>query len=240
MKNKIIAVIPARYGSTRFIGKSLCMIKGKTMIEHVYFRVKKAEVNEVLVATDDQRIFEAVQKFGGKAVMTSKHHKSGTDRIAEAVKNLPYDLVLNVQGDEPLIPHKALNKLIKLAKKNLDKEMFTIATPLKDMKDISLNPNVVKVVMDKDNNALYFSRHSIPYNGKKYFRHIGVYLYTKKCLKKLVSLKRGELEKSENLEQLRALENGIPIKILKVNNMPPDVNVPEDINKILRLMKNVF
>lgn len=236
MKN-IIAVIPARYDSTRFIGKSLCIIKGKTMIEHVYSRVKKAKVDEVLVATDDKRIFKTVKKFGGKVVMTLKHHKSGTDRIAEAIKNLPYNFVLNVQGDEPLIPYKALNKLVELAKKNLDKEMFTIATPLNDIKDISLNPNVVKVVMDKNNNALYFSRHSIPHRGKKYFRHIGVYLYTKECLKKLVSLKRGELEKSENLEQLRALENGIPIKILKVNNMPPDVNVPEDVNKILRLMK---
>ena len=234
---KIIAVIPARYGSTRFPGKSLCMIKGKTMIEHVYSRVKKAKVDEVLVATDDKIIFEAVQKFGGKVVMTSKHHKSGTDRIAEVVKNLPYNFILNVQGDEPLIPYQALDKLIELAKKNLDKEMFTIATPLKDLKDISLNPNVVKVVMDKENNALYFSRHSIPYRGKKYFRHIGVYLYTKECLKKFVSLKRGELEKSENLEQLRALENGIPIKILKVNNMPPDVNVIGDVNKILKLMK---
>jgi len=234
---KIIAVIPARYGSTRFPGKSLCMIKGKTMIEHVYSRVKKAKVDEVLVATDDKIIFEAVQKFGGKVVMTSKHHKSGTDRIAEVVKNLPYNFILNVQGDEPLIPYQALDKLIELAKKNLDKEMFTIATPLKDLKDISLNPNVVKVVMDKENNALYFSRHSIPYRGKKYFRHVGVYIYTKECLKKFVSLKRSELEKSESLEQLRALENGIPIKILKVNNMPPDVNIPEDINKILRLMK---
>ena len=238
MKNKsVIAVIPARYDSTRFIGKSLCMIKGKTMIEHVYSCVKKAKVDEVLVATDDERIFGVVQKFGGKVVMTSKHHKSGTDRIAEAVKKLPYDFILNVQGDEPLIPYKALNKLIELAKKNPDKEMFTIVTPLKEIKDISLNPNIVKVVMDKNSNALYFSRHSIPHRGKKYFRHIGVYLYTKKCLKKLVSLKRGELEKSENLEQLRALENEIQIKVLKVNNMPPDVNVPEDINKILRLMK---
>jgi len=234
---KTIAVIPARYGSTRFPGKALYMIKGKTMIEHVYSRVKKSKVDEVLVATDDKRIFEAVKKFGGKVVMTSKRHKSGTDRIAEVVKNLPYDFVLNVQGDEPLIPYKALNRLIKLAQGNLDKKMFTIATPLKDLKDISLNPNVVKVVMDKDNNALYFSRHSIPHGGKKYFRHIGVYLYAKECLKKLVSIKRGELEKSENLEQLRALENGIPIKVLKVNNMPPDVNVPEDINKVLRLIK---
>lgn len=234
---KIIAVIPARYESTRFPGKSLCMIRGKTMIEHVYFRVKKAKVDEVLVATDDKIIFEVVKKFGGKAIITSKKHKSGTDRIAEAIRGLSYDLVLNVQGDEPLVPYKILDKIIELAKKNSDKEMFTIATPLRDIKDISLNPNVVKVVMDKDNNALYFSRHSIPYNGKKYFRHMGVYIYTKECLKKLVSLERGELEKSENLEQLRALENGIPIKILKVNKMPPDVNVPEDVNRILELMK---
>ncbi len=237
MKNSVIAVIPARYESTRFPGKPLCMIKGKTMIEHVYSRVKKAKVDEVIVATDDKRIFEEVQKFGGKVVMTSKRHKSGTDRIAEAVENLPYDFVLNVQGDAPLISYKVLNQLIELAKKNLDKEMFTVAAPLKDLKDISLNPNVVKVVMDKDNNALYFSRHSIPYNGKKYFRHVGVYLYTKECLKKFVSLKRSELEKSEKLEQLRALENGIAIKILKANSAPPGVNVPEDINKILELMK---
>ena len=235
---KIIAVIPARYNSTRFPRKVLCMIKGKTMIEHVYFRVRKAKlVNDVIIATDDKRIFRAVKDFGGRVVMTSKKHKSGTDIIAEAIKELACDYVLNVQGDEPLIPYRALNNLIELAKKNLDKEMFTIATPLKDIKDISLNPNVVKVVMDKNNNALYFSRHSIPHRGKKYFRHIGVYLYTKECLKKFVSLKRGDLEKSENLEQLRALENGIQIKVLKVNNMPPDVNVPEDINKILRLMK---
>ncbi len=233
---KIIAVIPTRYESTRFLGKPLCMIKGKTMIEHIYFRVKKAKVDEVLVATDDKRIFEAVQKFGGKVVMTSKKHKSGTDRIAEAVNGFSYDFVLNVQGDEPLIPYKILDKLIELAQ-NIEGEMFTIATPLKDFEDIALNTNVVKVVMDKDNNALYFSRHPIPYRGKKYFRHIGIYLYTKECLKKFVSLKRGELEKSENLEQLRALENGIPIKVLKVNNMPPDVNVPNDVNKILRLMK---
>ena len=234
----VIAIIPARYNSTRFPGKPLCIIKGKTMIEHVYFRVKKAKlIEDVLVATDDKRIFEAVKKFGGKVVMTSKHHKSGTDRIAEATKGLSYDFILNVQGDEPLIPYKALDKLIKLAQNNSDKEIFTIVTSIKNLKDISLNPNIIKVVMDKNNNALYFSRHSIPYNGKKYFRHIGVYLYTKESLKKFVFLKRSELEKSENLEQLRALENGISIKILKVNNMPPDINVPEDINKILRLIK---
>lgn len=230
---KTIAIIPARYNSTRFLGKPLCMIKGKTMIEHVYLRVRKAQlVNEVLVATDDKRIFDAVKDFGGKVVMTSEKHKSGTDRIAEAVKNLSCDYILNVQGDEPLIPFKVLDKLIKLAQ-DTEGEMWTIATPLKDIEDIK-NPNVVKVVMDKNNNALYFSRHSI--GGKRYFRHVGVYLYTKECLKEFVSL-RGELEKSEKLEQLRALENGINIKVLKVNDMPPDVNVPGDLNKVLRLMK---
>ena len=232
---KTIAIIPARYNSTRFPGKPLCIIKGKTMIEHVYLRVKKAKlVNEVLVATDDKRIFEAVKDFGGKVVMTSKKHKSGTDRIAEAVRDLSYDYILNVQGDEPLIPHKALDKLIKFAQKTKG-EMWTIATPLKNLKDIFLNTNVVKVVIDKNNNALYFSRHLIAV--RRHFRHVGVYLYTKECLERFVSLKRGELEKSENLEQLRALENGINIKVLKVNDMPPDVNVPEDLNKVLRLMK---
>ena len=230
----IIAIIPARYDSTRFPGKSLCLIKGKTMIEHVYLRVRKAKlVNEVLVATDDKRIFNVVKKFGGNVVMTSKKHKSGTDRIAEAVRDLSFDYILNVQGDEPLIPHKSLDKLIKFAQRTKG-EMWTIATPLKDLKDMA-NPNIVKVKMDEDNNALHFSRYSTLYIGKEYFRHVGVYLYTKECLKRFIDFKRSALEKSKNLEQLRALENGINIRVLKVHNMPPDVNVPEDLNKILKL-----
>lgn len=233
---KTIAIIPARYNSTRFPGKSLCLIKGKTMIEHVYLRVRKAKlVNEVLVATDDKRIFDVVKKFGGNVVMTSKKHKSGTDRIAEAIRDLSCDYVLNVQGDEPLIPHKALDKLIKFAQNTPDK-MFTIATPLKNLKDMA-NPNIVKVEMDENNDALHFSRYSTLYIGKEYFRHVGVYLYTRECLEKFVNFKRSALEQSKNLEQLRALENGINIKVLKVHNMPLDVNVPEDLNKILRLMK---
>jgi 3-deoxy-manno-octulosonate cytidylyltransferase (CMP-KDO synthetase) len=254
---KIVAVIPARYGSTRFEGKPLADILGKPMIQHVYEGVCQSRlIDEVIVATDDQRILDAVQGFGGKGMMTSPTHFTGTDRVAEVAGKLRSEIIVNVQGDEPLIEGSFVDKAIYPLLKNDTILMSTLMTRMKEVKDW-LNPHIVKVVVDKHGFALYFSRSPIPFPrdlnvekllsspfGRKeglprqVFKHIGVYVYRRKFLFQFSKMKPTPLEKLEKLEQLRVLENGYSIKITPVDYEPICVDTPEDIQKIVSFLSH--
>ena len=238
-----IAVIPARYQSTRFPGKPLAHILGKPMIQWVYENAAAASaIDEVSVATDDQRIADAVEAFGGKVVLTHADHPSGSDRVAEAVQDQDPDLVLNIQGDEPLISPEALNQLAQtLPPDGITPEMATLAVPLSRGQEETENPNNVKVVVDGNNNGLYFSRAPIPYKCSDgtdagCLWHWGIYAYRGWYLRRFVSLRKGQLESCEKLEQLRALEDGARIRVLKVDAEPLDVNVPEDIARVEQVL----
>lgn len=234
MKN-IVAVMPARYHSTRFPGKPLAVIAGKPMIQRVYEQVKQVnDIDEIIVATDDERIYSTVLRFDGKAVMTGKC-SCGTERVYEAVKDYLCDVVINIQGDEPLIKPEMINELITVFEDD-SVEMATLCKEITENADID-NPNIVKVVRDKNDNALYFSRYPIPFNrdkrnGVKYFKHIGVYGYKKHFLKKYIQTEKTLLETAENLEQLRVLECGYKIKVKETIYDSIGVDVPEDILKI--------
>lgn len=233
---RIAAIIPARYASTRFPGKPLVPILGIPMIERVYRNVSQSKsIHDVWVATDDPRIEEVVFGFGGKCIMTSKDHQTGSDRLAEAAEKLDVDLVVNVQGDEPLIRGEALDPLIELFFQDGSLQMATLKSKISDPEEIH-NPNVVKVITNKFDEAIYFSRNPIPYNrdgrNVEYYKHIGVYAYTRDFLLKFVSMPQTELELAESLEQLRALENGIKIKVAETNIKPIGVDTPQDISKV--------
>lgn len=237
---KITGIIPARYDSTRFPGKPLADINGKPMIQHVWESAKKSRfLNRVIVAADDKRIFDTVISFGGEAVMTSKRHKSGTDRIAEAVKNIKCDIAVNIQGDEPFISYKNIDKAVEQLINDKTLNAATLAVKIKDESEIK-DPNNVKVVIDKNGNALYFSRSRIPFNRDKgninYFKHIGLYVYRKSFLMKLVKMKQTLLEKAESLEQLRILENGEKIRVVITKIDSISVDTPADLYKILNLI----
>lgn len=239
---KIIAVIPARYQSSRFPGKPLAMIAGKMMIERVYEKVKEvSQIEEVLVATDDARIFNVITAFGGKAVMTGEC-SCGTERVYEAVKDVDCDIILNVQGDEPLIQKEMIQDLI-VSFTDDNVYMATLCKEIKEAADIN-DPNIVKVVKDKNDNALYFSRYPIPFNRDKrsdvkYFKHIGIYGYKKKFLKEYIQIERTSLELAENLEQLRVLETGYKIKVKETMYDSIGVDLPEDISKVEEKIKNI-
>ncbi len=248
---KISAVIPARYGSTRFEGKPLADILGKPMIQHVYEGVRQSKlIEEVIVATDDQRIIEAVKSFGGKAVMTSPTHFTGTDRVAEVAKKLRSEIIVNVQGDEPLIKGEIIDKAIRPLLADDTLQLSTLMTRIEEVRDW-LNPHIVKVVADQKDFALYFSRSPIPFPRdlqigrlesnpfgtnrplpKRVFKHIGVYVFRRKFLLQFSKMKPTPLEKLEKLEQLRALENGHRIKVTPVDYEPICVDTPEDIQKV--------
>ncbi len=254
---KISAVIPARYGSTRFEGKPLAQILGKPMIQHVYEGVCQSKlIDEVIVATDDQRIFEVVKSFGGKAVMTSPTHFTGTDRVAEVAKKLKSEIIVNVQGDEPLIKGAIIDKAIHPLLKDDTLSMSTLMTRIERVKDW-LNAHIVKVVVNQKGFALYFSRSPIPFPRdlhigkldshpfgtkrplpKRIFKHIGVYVYRRDFLLRFSKMKPTPLEKLEKLEQLRALENGYPIKVTYVNYEPICVDIPEDIEKVVTFLSH--
>ena len=249
---KISAVIPARYGSTRFEGKPLADILGKPMIQYVYEGVRRSKwIDEVIVATDDQRIAEAVKSFGGKAVMTSSTHFTGTDRVAEVAKKLKSEIIVNVQGDEPLIKGNVIDKAIRPLIVDDTLQMSTLMTRIVEVRDW-LNPHIVKVVVDQKNFALYFSRSPIPFPRdlqigrlesnpfgtsrslpQRVFKHIGVYVFRRKFLLHFSRMKPTPLEKLEKLEQLRALENGYPIKVNLVDYEPLSVDTPEDLQKVI-------
>lgn len=236
----IIGVIPARYGSTRLKAKALSVIAGKPMVQHVYERCLTAKLlDEVMVATDDRRIFNAVLNFGGNAVMTSKKHKSGTDRIAEAVKNIKCDIVVNIQGDEPMINPRNINKAIEPLIQDKSLNVSTLCIKTSDNYDIN-NPNVVKVVVDSNGNALYFSRSVIPFNRDRtkadHFKHLGLYVYRKNYLMKFIKLESSKLELTEKLEQLRILESGERIKVIKTKIDSHSVDTPSDLTKVKKLI----
>jgi 3-deoxy-D-manno-octulosonate cytidylyltransferase len=233
---KTIAVIPARYASTRFPGKPLIDLAGKPMIRRIYEQVSTCgEIDDLLVATDDERIKDAVEAFGGHAVMTSPECASGTDRVAESVKDLDAGLVVNVQGDQVILDIDALSKLVRELKAGAGlATMATLALP--EDKD---DPNCVKVVCDSRGFALYFSRSPIPFvrntGHVRMLKHIGIYGFNTQTLQRFTSLTPSPLELTESLEQLRALENGIPIKVIVAQGDFFEINTPEDREKFITL-----
>ncbi|MBQ8046355.1 MAG: 3-deoxy-manno-octulosonate cytidylyltransferase [Prevotella sp.] len=237
---KFIAIIPARYASTRFPGKPLAMLNGKTVIERVYQQVSKV-IENVYVATDDKRIFDAVEGFGGKAVMTRIDHKSGTDRIEEAVEKIggTWDVVINVQGDEPFIQPSQIETLCRQFEQ-AETQIATLGKPFTEMAAIE-NPNSPKIVVDNRGFALYFSRSVIPYvRGEErenwltaypFLKHIGLYAYRTEVLKAITQLPQSSLEKAESLEQLRWLQNGYRIRVGLTNVETVGIDTPEDLKK---------
>lgn len=236
---KVAVVIPARWASTRFPGKPLVKIAGMTMIERVYRQASKAAlVGEVLVATDDERIYECVKSFGGKVIMTGADHANGTERLAEVASTNPdLDIIVNVQGDEPVISPDTIDAAVKPLLDDASVQMSTIAAPISNVREIE-SSTVVKVVTDRFGNALYFSRLPIPcYRDGgigKHLAHIGLYVYRRETLLQISSLAPTELELAECLEQLRALENGISIRVIEVKERSPAVDKPEDLEIVER------
>ena len=247
---KFIAIIPARYASTRFPGKPLADMGGKPMIQRVYEQVKNA-VDDVWVATDDTRIFETVESFGGKAVMTSPDHKSGTDRIQEAYTKIGggFDVVINVQGDEPFIQPGQIEAL-KNCFDSKEVELATLVKPFKkeDGFDVLFNPNSPKVVINKMNEAIYFSRSIVPYirdvhhtewlDKHTFYKHIGMYAYRSDILNEITKLPQSSLEKAESLEQLRWIENGYCIRVGYTDVETIGIDTPEDMEKALVFLHN--
>lgn len=225
-----IAIIPARYDSTRLPGKPILEIAGKTLIEHVYRRVEQARtVSRILVATDDSRIARAVEAFGGHAVMTRSDHQSGTDRLAEAAAGLPDDtIIINVQGDEPLIEPDVIDRAVTAAQSG-DADIVTLMTKLDDRASIE-DPNRVKVVCGRNGFALYFSRAPIPSSGTT-FLHLGLYVYRARFLRQFTQLQRTPLEIAERLEQLRALEWGFRIRVVEVESESWGIDTPADLER---------
>ena len=241
---KVLCVIPARYASTRLPGKPLSMIAGKPMIQHVYERACQAQLpNEVVVATDNELVEKAVLDFGGKAVMTSPDHPSGTDRLAEVALMYPdVDVIVNVQGDEPMIPPEVIDRLSEAFNGDADLNMATMKVVM-DEEDYE-NPAAVKVVTDQQGYALYFSRSLMPYprnkpEGFKVFKHVGIYAYRRNFLLKYAALAPTPLEKAESLEQLRALENGYKIKVLESDFQGIGVDTPEDLAAVNALFEKM-
>ena len=238
---KSICVIPARYSSTRLPGKPLKDICGKPMICRVWERASRAaSVTEVIVATDDERILQAVEENHGQAMITRADHKTGTDRLAEVAEKFPdVEVVVNVQGDEPLIEPSLIDELVAEFVKDKNLQMATVATELTDADEMN-NPNNVKVVIDKNNDALYFSRSLIPYPrnaGKSpVFKHIGIYAYRRQFLIDYAKMNSTPLEQAESLEQLRALENGFKIRVIKSSCQFIGVDTEED----LQLVNNIY
>jgi 3-deoxy-manno-octulosonate cytidylyltransferase (CMP-KDO synthetase) len=236
-----IAIIPARFQSTRLPGKALADIGGRPMIEHVYRRASAARsIARVIVATDDRRIADAVQRFGGEAVMTSAAHQSGTDRLAEVAAGLACDLVVNVQGDEPLLEPDMIDEAVAPFCGDPSLEMSTLRRRIDNAADFQ-NPNVTKVVVDLDGFALYFSRAPIPHTrtgspAATAWRHVGLYVYRRACLLRLARLPQTELERAEALEQLRALEHGIRIKAVQTAFDSIGVDTADDLERVRRLM----
>lgn len=234
-----IAIIPARYSSTRLPGKPLIKIHGKTLIEHVYRRVKQARnLQRIVVATDDDRIFQTVAGFGGEARMTRSDHQSGTDRLAEAAEGLAHNaLVVNVQGDEPLIEPEVIDRAVTEAHRG-GADITTLMTRLDDPAAIR-DPNRVKVVSDKNGFALYFSRSPIPSNGTT-FLHLGLYVYRAEFLRKFTRLQPTPLELAERLEQLRALEHGFRIKVVEVESASWGIDTPQDLERFNAVLNGAY
>jgi 3-deoxy-manno-octulosonate cytidylyltransferase (CMP-KDO synthetase) len=254
----VVAIIPARYDSTRFPGKPLAFIGDKPMVQHVYESVSKARgLDRVLIATDDQRILQAVKRFGGEAVLTSENHATGTDRLAEVARKMKAEWVVNVQGDLPFVRPDTISRTLKPLTRDRSIVMGTAKTPIYQEEEW-FNPNVVKVVTDAKGFALYFSRCPIPYvqrNGKISgvfhrtarsrqesilgYRHIGIYVYRRDFLLKFARLRPTALERAERLEQLRALDYGYRIRVVKVDEPSAEVDTPEDLQKAESYLKTM-
>jgi len=235
---KVIAIIPARFDSTRFPGKPLVKLGNKYIIQHVYEQAQKSGLfAEVVVGTDDQRIFEAVNGFNGKVTLTSKKHQSGTDRVAEVCDKMicckDADVIVNVQGDEPFITERPLKKLIEVFN---DPEVMVASLMHEITKDIE-NPNVVKVVCDENYNALNFSRIPLTESLTPNYKHIGVYAFRRKTLFEFVELPESKLEKIEKLEQLRLLENGFKIRMVLTSYKGIGIDTPQDLEKAEKILK---
>jgi 3-deoxy-manno-octulosonate cytidylyltransferase (CMP-KDO synthetase) len=242
---KAVGIIPSRYASTRFPGKPLVDIKGKTMIRRVYEQAKLSHaLSAVFVATDDQRILDEVESFGGNVIMTSPFHPSGTDRCFEALEKVgkdKYDVVVNIQGDEPFIHPEQINKVVK-SFENKHVQISTLAHKLTDSKDL-LNPSLVKIVRKENGEALYFSRSPIPFIREAkpemwtelypYLKHIGIYAYRSDILEQIVRLPASSLEKAESLEQLRWLENGYSVMVEITDKECFPVDTPEDLKQFI-------
>jgi 3-deoxy-manno-octulosonate cytidylyltransferase (CMP-KDO synthetase) len=234
----ITAIIPARYKSTRFEGKPLVDIGGKSMLQRVWEQCKKAKhVSNIIIATDDERIFNHAKGFGAEVMMTSGQHQSGTERCAEVVLKLTKkpDAIINVQGDEPFIDEQYIDKVAELLQHK--KAIATLAHPILDSEEIS-NPNKVKVVLSKQSKALYFSRSIIPFERNqgiaKHFGHVGIYGYQTEVLERIVQLPESVLEKTESLEQLRWLENDLEVCVSIVDKPTQGIDTPKDLEKILK------
>jgi 3-deoxy-manno-octulosonate cytidylyltransferase (CMP-KDO synthetase) len=236
--SRVVAIIPARWGSTRFPGKPLHGIAGKPLIQHVWSRCLEAKVfDQVIVATDDMRIVEAAFQFGAEVALTAPEHKSGTDRIAEVAKKMKKaSLIFNIQGDEPLIDPQLLRRLVKKMQRDPKMDLITAATPVSPPEAES--EHIVKVVMDREGSALYFSRSKIPFarseNGPGWLRHLGIYGYRRRALLEFVRLAPSPLEVTEQLEQLRALENGMKIRVVVSKSGSIGVDTPKDASAIER------
>ena len=244
-----IGIIPARFNSTRFPGKPLADIFGKPMIQRVYEQAKKASsLHEVVVATDDQKIFDAVENFGGKVVMTSAKHQSGTDRCLEALEKLEesYDIVVNIQGDEPYISPEQIQLILSCFHQE-NTEIATLVKLIEDEKEL-WNPNKPKVLMDEADFAIYFSRQCLPFlrdheqaawlEEFNFYKHIGMYAYRIETLKEICQLKQSRLELAEGLEQLRWIENGYRIKTAITDEEAFSIDTPEDLTDLLSQLKN--
>jgi 3-deoxy-manno-octulosonate cytidylyltransferase (CMP-KDO synthetase) len=235
---KAAGIIPVRYQSTRFPGKPLALILGKPMIQWVYEGALQAKLlDRIIIATDDKRIFQAANKIGAEAVMTSADHSSGTERVAEAATRVDASIIVNIQGDEPLVNGAMLDALVKVL---LDPSI-SMATLMARVDDIALlqERDIVKVVADKEGNALYFSRSPLPFRAPDYFfQHIGIYSYRKDFLLNFHLLPASRLEKIERLEQLRVLENGLRIKMVEISRPTLSVDTPQDIIKVEKFLKS--
>ena len=242
---KVVVVIPARYGSSRLPGKPLVSLGGKPMIQRVYERAKLAQLaDRVIVATDDDRIVKAVQGFGGEARMTRPDHRTGTERVAEVAAHETGDVFVNVQGDEPLLDPAAVDTAVTALLEESQVAIATVATPIKIPGDI-MDPNVCKVVLDFDENALYFSRAPIPWVRDtatkvkvqaRHLKHLGLYVFRRDALLEYPTLPQGDLERVEQLEQLRWLENGWKIRVTEVEHDAISVDVPEDVARVEKLL----
>ena len=239
---KTAAIIPARMGSTRFPGKVLALLGGKPIVQWVWERTKASKADEVIVASDSEEVIRAVEAFGGKAQMTSPDHPSGSDRIWEVASKLDCDIIINVQGDEPFMEPAVIDSLIDVMQETPAPDMATVVIPCK-REEIADNPNSPKVVVGADGSALYFSRSPIPFlrtggTDMPLYKHWGIYAYSRAALKRFVSLPESPLEKCEKLEQLRALENGMKIKVIQTNFQSIGIDTPEDLERAEKALQD--
>lgn len=251
-RNRFAVVLPARYGSSRFPGKPLVEIAGRPLIEWVYRRAEQIKgFGELLVATDDRRIADAVEGFGGNVTITAGGHETGTDRVAEVARSLEFEYVVNLQGDEPVFDPSMVEAMMDRLVDYPGTDIMTACHPISSI-DEQLDPNIVKVVMDGEQRALYFSRSPIPYgafeqtgpggdeSARPVFRHVGVYAFTNDALQRFAALPRTILEQHERLEQLRALENGMKIGLVVTSKPTMGVDVPSDVKKVEKEIAKIY